>query len=186
VRQYPILWDVLGFPGSFPQVQSPIYFDRTDVKEAIHAPTNVTWKECSGRVFPAGPGGHDGSAPSALTVLPGVIEKSNRTVIMHGLADFILLSGGTRIAIQKCASSLYDARYVADEPQHDVGGQAGLPVGARVPELQGRRDQGADGERARRARARVLRGRPLRAHDPAVLALGASARRPCGGSDAWC
>jgi hypothetical protein len=107
-------------------------------------------------------------------------------VIMHGLADFILLSGGTRIAIQKCASSLYDARYVADEPQHDVGRQAGLPVGARVPELQGRRDEGADGERARRARARVLRGRPLRAYDPAVLALGASARRLCGGSDAWC
>jgi carboxypeptidase D len=95
---------VLGFPGSFPQVQAPIYFDRTDVKKAIHAPTNVTWNECSNdNVFAAGPGGNDASLPSSLTVLPGVIEKSKRTVIMHGLADFILLSGGTRIAIQKCA-----------------------------------------------------------------------------------
>ncbi|KNZ76878.1 Carboxypeptidase cpdS [Termitomyces sp. J132] len=107
---YPILWDVLGFPyvyksficfcihslllfrGSFEQVQvSPIYFDREDVKRAIHAPVNVTWTECSNiNVFPRG----DGSLPSALSVLPNVIEKSNRTVIVHGLADFILIAEG--------------------------------------------------------------------------------------------
>jgi len=106
---YPILWDVLGFPlvfdvhfidhshlmkfpsGSFPQVQlEPLYFDRSDVKQAIHAP-NVTWTECSDEdVFPRG----DGSLPSALSVLPNVIEKSNRTVIVHGLADFILIAEG--------------------------------------------------------------------------------------------
>jgi carboxypeptidase D len=113
---------VLGFPGSFDQVQAPIYFDRTDVKKAIHAPTNVTWTECSNdNVFAAGPGGNDASLPSSFTVLPNVIEKSNRTVIMHGLADFILLSGGTRIAIQKCASSLRYRPPRADAPQHDVG-----------------------------------------------------------------
>ncbi|KAG6808029.1 hypothetical protein H0H92_005637 [Tricholoma furcatifolium] len=39
---YPILWDVLRFPGLFPQEQtSPLYFDRKDVKEAIHAPTGA-------------------------------------------------------------------------------------------------------------------------------------------------
>ncbi|KAG6823210.1 hypothetical protein H0H92_011056 [Tricholoma furcatifolium] len=39
---YPILWDVLRFPGSFPQEQtSPLYFDRKDVKEAIHAPVHL-------------------------------------------------------------------------------------------------------------------------------------------------
>jgi hypothetical protein len=169
LRQYPILWDVLGFPGSFPQVQTPIYFDRTDVKKAIHAPTNVSWTECSNLdVFAAGPDGNDASLPSAFTVLPNVIEKSKRTVIMHGLADFILLSGGTRIAIQKCASSLYDARCVADQPQHDVGGQAGLPVGARVPELQGRRDEGADGERAC-SRPGCVGAPPVRGQRGAVL-----------------
>ncbi|KAF8520019.1 Alpha/Beta hydrolase protein [Hysterangium stoloniferum] len=95
---FPILWDVLGFPGSFPNVQlSPLYFDRQDVKTAIHAPLDVDWEECSNiNVFPHG----DGSLHSALTVLPNVIEKSNRSVIVHGLADFILIAEGTRIVIQ--------------------------------------------------------------------------------------
>ncbi|KAF7301018.1 Carboxypeptidase [Mycena indigotica] len=96
--QFPVLWDVLGFPGSFEDVQlSPLYFDRADVKAAIHAPANVDWTECSNvRVFPRG----DASAPSAFTVLPNVIEKSVRSVINHGLADFILIADGTRIVIQ--------------------------------------------------------------------------------------
>jgi len=94
----PVLWDVLGFPGSFPTTQSPIYFNRTDVKMAIHAPLDVDWVECSNiNVFPYAP---DASLPSALTVLPNVIEKSERAVIVHGLADFILIAEGTRIAIQ--------------------------------------------------------------------------------------
>ncbi|KAG6838888.1 hypothetical protein C0991_007669, partial [Blastosporella zonata] len=89
---YPILWDVLGFPGSFPPVQLlPLYFDRKDVKKAIHAPVNVTWEECSSRnVIPHG----DASLPSALSVLPNVIENNKRTAIMHGLADFILIAEG--------------------------------------------------------------------------------------------
>ncbi|KAF8577181.1 alpha/beta-hydrolase [Ramaria rubella] len=95
---FPILWDVLGFPGSFPNVQlSPLFFDREDVKKAIHAPVDVDWVECSNiNVFPHG----DGSLPSALSVLPNVIEKSNRSVIVHGLADFILIAEGTRIVLQ--------------------------------------------------------------------------------------
>ncbi|KAI0640566.1 alpha/beta-hydrolase [Trametes meyenii] len=94
---WPILWDVLGFPGSFFQAQTPIYFDREDVKKAIHAPLNVTWAECSDiNVFPRG----DHSLPPAFTVLPSVIEKSERAVIVHGLADFILIAEGTRIVIQ--------------------------------------------------------------------------------------
>ncbi|KAJ3506989.1 hypothetical protein NMY22_g17076 [Coprinellus aureogranulatus] len=94
---YPILWDVLGFPGSFPDEQSPIYFDRPEVKAAINAPADVKWEECSSvDVFPNG----DRSPDSALSVLPGVIEKSKRAVIIHGLADYILMADGTRIAIQ--------------------------------------------------------------------------------------
>ncbi|KAG0692282.1 Alpha/Beta hydrolase protein [Suillus ampliporus] len=93
---YPSLWDVLGFPGS-PQTQSPIYFNRKDVKEAIHAPVDTEWTECSNiNVFPNG----DGSLPPAFTVLPNVIEKNQRTVIVHGLADFVLIAEGTRIVIQ--------------------------------------------------------------------------------------
>ncbi|EPS99797.1 hypothetical protein FOMPIDRAFT_1123869 [Fomitopsis schrenkii] len=95
---WPILWDVLGFPGSFPQTQvSPLYFNRDDVKAAIHAPLDVDWTECSNvNVFPNG----DSSLPPALSVLPSVIERSERAVIVHGLADFILIADGTRIAIQ--------------------------------------------------------------------------------------
>ncbi|KAI0771695.1 alpha/beta-hydrolase [Trametes elegans] len=96
---WPILWDVLGFPGSFAQEQSPIYFDRPEVKRAIHAPANTTWSECSDiDVFAGGKG--DQSLPSAFTVLPSVIEKSARSVIVHGLADFILIADGARVVIQ--------------------------------------------------------------------------------------
>lgn len=94
---YPAPWDVLGFPGSFPDVQSPVYFDRADVKAAIHAPVNHTWTECSDiDVFPNG----DASLPSAFTVLPDVIERSNRSVIIHGLGDFILIAEGARLVLQ--------------------------------------------------------------------------------------
>jgi carboxypeptidase D len=74
-----------------------LYFDRSDVKAAIHAPADVDWVECSGNVFPDG----DGSLPPALTVLPNVIEKSKRFVVVHGLADFVLIADGARAVIQK-------------------------------------------------------------------------------------
>ncbi|KAG8806089.1 hypothetical protein FRC17_005184 [Serendipita sp. 399] len=94
---YPVLWDVLGFPGSFPNVQSPIYFDRPEVKAALHASPNKTWEECTSiDVFPNG----DNSLPPAFTVLPSVIEKSDRSVIIHGLADYVLIAEGARIVLQ--------------------------------------------------------------------------------------
>ncbi|KAG2094397.1 Alpha/Beta hydrolase protein, partial [Suillus discolor] len=69
-----------------------------NVKEAIHAPVETQWSECSNiNVFPNG----DNSLPPVFTVLPNVIEKNQRTVIVHGLADFILIADGTRIVIQK-------------------------------------------------------------------------------------
>jgi carboxypeptidase D len=96
------LWDVLGFPGSFPNVQSsPLYFDRADVKATLHASLNKTWLECSdANVFQAAQDGIDESLPPAFTVLPSVIEKSERNVIIHGLADYILIAEGARIVLQ--------------------------------------------------------------------------------------
>ncbi|KIL59166.1 hypothetical protein M378DRAFT_15030 [Amanita muscaria Koide BX008] len=95
---YPVLWDVLGFPGSFFALQTtPAYFDRLDVKQAIHAPLNSTWQICTDvNVFPNG----DASLPPTFTVLPNVIEKSKKAIIMHGLADYVLIADGARIAIQ--------------------------------------------------------------------------------------
>lgn len=77
--------------GSFAGQQSPLYFDLREVKEAIHAPLDTSWTECSDvDVFPNG----DQSLPSAFTVLPTVIEKNMRTVIVHGLADFRVIAEG--------------------------------------------------------------------------------------------
>ncbi|KII95995.1 hypothetical protein PLICRDRAFT_97584 [Plicaturopsis crispa FD-325 SS-3] len=99
-EQWPVTWSVLGFPRA---TQEFIYFNRTDVQDAIHAP-HVNWEICSdGSVYvnaTTGRAVNDQSIPSTLSVLPNVIEKSERTVIIHGLADFILLAEGTRIAIQ--------------------------------------------------------------------------------------
>ncbi|KAI0035196.1 alpha/beta-hydrolase [Vararia minispora EC-137] len=132
---FPILWDVLGFPGSFPQAQTlPLYFDRQDVKLALHAPTNVSWVECSNiNVFPQG----DASLPPALNgVLANVIEKSNRTVIAHGLGDFILIAEGARIVLQNMTwggaqgfqSPLVESSFVVDGmgPLGNVQSERGL------------------------------------------------------------
>ena len=93
------LYILIAARGSFFQAQTtPLYFDRADVKAAIHAPANVDWEECSSaNVFPNG----DASLPPAFTVLPNVIEKSQRSVIVHGLADFRLIADGARIVLQK-------------------------------------------------------------------------------------
>ena len=58
------------------------------VQDAIHAP-HIEWETCSdGSVYVNAQGGpgRDTSIPSTLSVLPNVIEKSNRTLIVHGLA----------------------------------------------------------------------------------------------------
>ncbi|KAK0635746.1 Alpha/Beta hydrolase protein [Bombardia bombarda] len=96
----PLLWDVLGFPGSLEYLPNgtTLYFDRPDVKAAIHAPANVTWEECSSDdVFV---GGRDGSPPSNLKVLPNVIDKTQNVIIGHGALDMILLANGTLLGIQ--------------------------------------------------------------------------------------
>jgi carboxypeptidase D len=96
----PQLWDVLGFPGSNPYLPAgaSVYFNRTDVQEAINAPVGTNWMECTNEnVFV---NGTDNSPPSGLSVLPHVIERTNRTVIGHGALDYILIANGTLLMIQ--------------------------------------------------------------------------------------
>ncbi|PWY98493.1 alpha/beta-hydrolase [Testicularia cyperi] len=102
----PLLWDVLGFPGSMDYVPygADIYFNRTDVKEAINAPVNTSWTTCSvGNVFNT-KSGLDSEAEagkfSSETVLPGVIDRVERTIIAHGMLDMVLLANGTLLALQ--------------------------------------------------------------------------------------
>ena len=82
------------YSTQLPNIQGPIYFNRTDVKKAIHAPLDVDWVPCSiNSVFNTSDG-NDESLPPAFTVLPSVIEKNLRTVIVHGLADYVLIAEG--------------------------------------------------------------------------------------------
>jgi carboxypeptidase D len=95
----PLLWDVLGFPGSFDYLPTgaEIYFNRTEVQKAINAPIQ-SWAECTSvKVFV---NGTDNSLPSAESVLPGVIDRAERVIIGHGLLDYILIYNGTLLAIQ--------------------------------------------------------------------------------------
>ncbi|KAM7186926.1 Alpha/Beta hydrolase fold [Rhypophila sp. PSN 637] len=96
----PLLWDILGFPGSMPYLPAgaSIYFNRTDVKTAIHAPLDFNWEGCSEQdVFV---NGTDRSLPSSFTSLPRVIEQTGNVMIAHGALDMVLLANGTLLGIQ--------------------------------------------------------------------------------------
>ncbi|KAI9768851.1 MAG: hypothetical protein M1840_004665 [Geoglossum simile] len=96
----PLLWDVIGFPGSYPYLQdgAELYFNRSDVKRHINVPQDTSWSECA--LMPVFINRTDNSPPSGLSVLPSVIERSKRTVIAHGMLDMVLMSNGTLLAIQ--------------------------------------------------------------------------------------
>ncbi|KAL1902840.1 hypothetical protein Sste5346_000751 [Sporothrix stenoceras] len=96
----PLLWDVLGFPGTiqYTPVGANIYFEREDVKKAIHAPLNVNWSECATHnVFVDG---NDKSVPSSFHALPNVIDHTKNVVIGHGSLDYVLIANGTLLTIQ--------------------------------------------------------------------------------------
>ena len=99
--QCPLLYDVVGFPTTLVQDQTNgnpgLYFNRTDVKTAIHAPQQVDWTECSNiDVFPGG----DNSDDPIQRVLPHVIERTNRVLVSNGDLDMIIITNGTLLAIQ--------------------------------------------------------------------------------------
>jgi carboxypeptidase D len=96
----PLPGDVLGFAASTPYTApgQQIYFNRTDVKKAIHAPPEVSWEICSEiDVFA---GGSDASEPSINHVIPHVIDSTKNVIISHGMNDFVLQPNGTLLAIQ--------------------------------------------------------------------------------------
>jgi hypothetical protein len=54
--------------------------------------------------------GVDNSVPSMLSVMPNVIEKSVRTVVVHGGVDYVLIAEGTRcVSSIKISVSVYSA-----------------------------------------------------------------------------
>ena len=73
------------------------YFNRSDVQAAINAPpTNFYICQAGSNLFPQG----DQSAFSGLGPLPSVIERTNNTIIGHGLLDFLLFANASLITIQ--------------------------------------------------------------------------------------
>ncbi|CAG7920545.1 unnamed protein product [Penicillium olsonii] len=102
----PLLWDVLGMPTDLSYQPGPTsYFNRTDVKKALHVPEDINWELCSiESVFVgADPGPqqlYDESPNPTEHILPRVIEATNRVLISNGAWDYLIITNGTLVAIQ--------------------------------------------------------------------------------------
>ncbi|CAG8104728.1 unnamed protein product [Penicillium salamii] len=102
----PLLWDPLGFPTDLAYQPAPTsYFNRTDVKKALHVPTDIDWELCTpDSVFVSpdlGPEqAFDISANPTEHILPRVIEATNRVLISNGAWDYLIITNGTLVAIQ--------------------------------------------------------------------------------------
>ncbi|VUC28076.1 unnamed protein product, partial [Clonostachys rosea] len=93
----PFLWNVMGqgFPGQ--PVGPNNYFNRSDVQRVLNIPP-TDYSVCGSFAW-SGDGDYN-SLPSALGPLPGVIERTNNTIIAHGWLDYLLLMNGTLATIQ--------------------------------------------------------------------------------------
>jgi len=140
-QQCPLLWDVIGFPTQL--VYTPegadVYFNRSDVKAALHAPQYVDWAECSthpvfvggnksaGGYYTGGPEAEgDFSADPIQKVLPQVIEATNRVLVSNGDFDMIIITNGTLMAIQNMT---WNGKLGFDQ-------QPATPIDIQLPDLQ--------------------------------------------------
>ncbi|KAF5662003.1 SERINE-TYPE CARBOXYPEPTIDASE F PRECURSOR [Fusarium circinatum] len=103
----PHLYSQLGIvnQGDYSPPGAQIYFNRTDVKKALNAPTDVTWYQCTpNNVFgfgnPKSSRSDTSLAPAQNDVLKRVIEHTNNTIIGVGRLDFLLPPNGTLFALQ--------------------------------------------------------------------------------------
>ncbi|KAF1943884.1 alpha/beta-hydrolase [Clathrospora elynae] len=125
--------------GDYSPPGAEIYFNRTDVKLALHADVNSNWLQCTNtNVF--GNGTEDGSdqspPPANNGVLQRVIEYTNNTMIGSGDLDMLLSTNGTLFAIQNMtwngAQGLteYPATplYAPYHPEYNGGALAGAGI----------------------------------------------------------
>ena len=80
------------------------YFDSAAVKAALHVPASTSWSECSNNPVFVGRGGPEGegdtSADPIQSILPRVIEATNRVLVANGDYDFVIMTKGTLLSIQ--------------------------------------------------------------------------------------
>ncbi|KAF5013080.1 hypothetical protein FDECE_907 [Fusarium decemcellulare] len=102
----PHLYSQMGIvnQGDYSPPGAKVYFNRTDVKDAINAP-HVDWYQCTpNNVFGGGDPKSNASdtslAPAQNDVLRRVIEHTNNTIIGVGRLDYILPPNGTLFALQ--------------------------------------------------------------------------------------
>ncbi|KAJ4992892.1 serine carboxypeptidase [Stagonosporopsis vannaccii] len=127
--------------GDYSPPGAEIYFNRTDVKKALHADVNTNWLQCTDiNVFGNGNAtstASDASPPPANNgVLQRVIEFTNNTIIGSGDLDMLLSTNGTLFAIQNMTwngaqgLSEYPATplYAPYHPEYNGGALAGAGV----------------------------------------------------------
>lgn len=95
-------FNVYNIQDRCPKVQDPLsgkpYFDRLDVKKAIHAPLSVAWSQCVDGVFNTTDG--DESSPPDRYELPHVIDKTQNVILAHGSKDYVLPLNGVLLGLQ--------------------------------------------------------------------------------------
>lgn len=91
--------------GDYQPPGAQVYFNRTDVQEALHAVVGTNWMQCTDiNVFGNGNASSDAGdtspGPARDGSLQRVIEHTNNTIIGSGDLDMILTTNGTLFAIQ--------------------------------------------------------------------------------------
>lgn len=76
------------------------YLNRTDVKTAIHAPSNVTWESCSFLVRWGMKQSLLDTAPPSYDVVPTLLSNGVKVNIFSGKLDFLLPHLGSELVIQ--------------------------------------------------------------------------------------
>jgi len=132
----PHPYSVLGIvnSGDYSPPGAQIYFNRTDVKKAIHAPLDSTWYQCTPNDVFAGNGNDNTLGPAQDGVLQRVIEHTNNAIIGSGNLDFLLSTNGTLLALQnvtwggKQGFQTYPSKndfFVPYHPEYNGGALAG-------------------------------------------------------------
>lgn len=96
----PVLWDVLGFPSvQYNPPGATLFFNIPGVRKAIHAPAAPKdWESCSGPVFVDDNDNYDPAEHEKK--FQTLVERTNNVMIGSGMADYIITSNTTALAVQ--------------------------------------------------------------------------------------